>query len=261
MLALAATPGALIAWGQAHFKRWRTHALVPEILRAMQTPLAATPPHAWTEHHRRWAELLLEEFQDERILCLWREDIARRLQLAPDGHSPSVVPSMIALISRWLPAREAFLEILAECRAAPVPARNTLNLVRAAATVVPFESFLAGLHPTRWSYVQDFPHFVEVFRPDGLEPLRAMLGQLERHFRLDVAGARQLLVSTLRRLQSLALGGWVDVEVRRVMAESNDVEELVALDSSLREPRTQAELSRLRTVRRSPRSKTRSWRA
>jgi hypothetical protein len=246
MLTLAATPDALIAWGQAHFTRWRSHKLVPEILRAMQTPLAATPAHAWTEHHRRWAEFLLGEFQEEAILCLWREDIARRLPLAPDGHPPNVVPAMIALIGRWLPAREAFLEILAQCRAAPVPARNTLNLVRAAAIVVPFKSFLAGLHPTRWAYIQDFASFVEVYRPDGLEALRAMVGQLERHFQLDVAGARQLLVGSLRRLRSVELGGWLDVEIGRVMAESNDVEELVALDSSLREPSTQAALSRLR---------------
>jgi len=246
MLALAATPDALIAWGQAHFTRWRSHELVPEILRAMQTTLAATLAHAWTDNHRRWAEYLLGELQDERILSLWREDIARRLPLAPDGHPPNVVPSMIALIGRWLPARAAFLEILAQCRVAQVPARNTLNLVRAAASVVPFETFLAGLHPTKWAYIQDFAHFVEAYRPDGLEAFRTMLRQIERHFRLDVAGARQLLVSTLRRLQSVELGGWVDAEIRRVMAESNDVDELVALDPSIREPRTLAELSRLR---------------
>ena len=246
MLELAEKPEALIVWGQAHFTRWRSHELVPEILRAMQTQLAATPAHEWTDNHRQWAAFLLSEFQDERILFLWRDDIASRLSLAPDGHPPGVVPSMIALIGRWPPARAAFCEILAQCRAAPVPARNTLNLVRAAATVVPFETFLECLHPTNYAYVQDFAHFVEAYRPEGLETFRAMLGHLERHFGLDAAGARQLLVSTLRRVRSVGLDGWVDATIERVMAESNDVNELVALDSSLRDPRTQAELSRLR---------------
>lgn len=246
MLVLAPTSDALIAWGQAHFMRWRSHRLVSEILRALQAPLAAMPADVWSDIHRRWAEFLLGEYQDERILCLWRDDIARRLPLAPDGHPPNVVPSMIVLIGHWQPARTAFLEILAQCRASPVPARNTLNLVQAAATVVPFETFLAGLHPTKWAYVQDFAHFVEAYRPDGLETFRVMLGQLERHFRLDAAGARRLLVSALRRLRSVKSGVWVDAEIGRVMVETNDVTELVTLDSSLREPRTQAELSRLR---------------